>query len=244
MEITSVANAKVKTWMKYHQKKHRDADGMFLVEGEHLIEEAIRAKILCTLLVRKGMQHPFAFEKEVYEVSDEIMDKLSSTVSHENYIGVCHKLSHVPASIQRVLLLDDVQDPGNMGTIIRTAYSFGFDVIYTSKGCVDLYNEKVIRSTQGALFHLPVMSVDLLACIKQLKEKNIPVYATSLRNAKALSEIEISDTVALVLGNEGSGVSEAVIDACDHSVIIEMNAFESLNVAVAAGICMYHFRKR
>lgn len=244
MEITSITNNKVKTWMKYQQKKYRDKDACFLVEGEHLIQEAILAQCLKSLIVRMGVAHSFVDVEEIYYVSDEIMDKLSKNVSHVDVIGVCHKFEAKPDTMHKVLLLDDVQDPGNLGTMIRTAYSFGFDAIFVSKGCVDVYNEKVVRSTQGALFHVPVIQVELLSMISALQADGFVVYATSLHDAKTLSHFDDDGKVALIFGNEGSGVKEEVVAASDASIIIEMAAFESLNVAVAAGICMYHFRKK
>lgn len=243
MEITSTSNVKVKEWLKYHQKKYRDKDSRFLVEGEHLIKEALAMNKLEVLLLRKGSPLLFQGVKEVYEVSDEIINRLSTNVSKVNYIGICSKLEAHFSSFQKVLLLDDVQDPGNLGTIIRSALSFGFNGIYVSKGCVDVYNEKVIRSTQGALFHIPIKQVDLQEEIKRLKEQGYCVYATALKDAKPLSSIEKTDQVALVFGNEGSGIKNEIMAICDERIYIEMNAFESLNVAVAAGICMYYFRE-
>lgn len=243
MEITSTSNAKVKNWIKYHQKKYRDLDRRFLVEGEHLIQEAINANDLELLIIRKGKENIFSDAYETYFVSDEIMDRLSLNVSKVDYIGVCYQRKVCFSTFKKVLILDDVQDPGNLGTIIRSAYSFGFEGVFVSKGCVDIYNEKVIRSTQGALFHIPVKQVSIEEIIPILKEKGYHVYATALRNANNLSDYQNEDKIALVFGNEGSGVHEELIELCDASIKIEMAAFESLNVAVAAGICMYHFRK-
>ncbi len=239
-KITSLSNPKVKQWLKYHKKKYRDQDDCFLVEGEHLIEEARKAGILQTMIVREGYFYDF---DDCYEVSNEIMDRLCLSTSKENIMGLCHKLSLQPKQLDRILLLDDVQDPGNMGTLIRSAYSFGFDAIYVSKQSADLYNEKVIRSTQGAMFHIPVICDSLETRIPKLQQE-MPVYATALHHATSLSNMEVLSKIALVLGNEGNGVKQQIIDLCDGSIKIEMHAFESLNVAVAAGICMYYFRKR
>lgn len=243
MEITSTSNTKVKNWVKYHQKKYRDQDQRFLIEGEHLIEEAMHANALECLIIRMGCENPFSDAYEVYYVSDEIMERLSTNVSKVDYIGVCYQQKICFSNFTKVLFLDDVQDPGNLGTIIRSAYSFGFEGIFVSKGCVDVYNEKVIRSTQGALFHIPVKQVEIKEVIPFLKEKGYHVYATALRDAKPLANYQNEDKVALVFGNEGKGIREDIIALCDSSIKIEMVAFESLNVAVAAGICMYHFRK-
>lgn len=244
MEITSKTNAKVKQWVKYHQKKYRDQDKVFLIEGEHLIEEALSKNCVDTLMIRSGSVNRFTFDGPTYYLADEVMDKLSTNISKVYYIALCKQVKKDLHDATRILLLDDVQNPGNLGTIVRTAHSFGFDGIYASKNCVDLYNEKTIRSTQGALFHIPYMQCDLLDCISTLQKDGFTVLATSLRNAKALSDMEESGKVAIVLGNEGSGVHDAIIDACDASIKIEMYAFESLNVAIAGGICMYKFRKK
>lgn len=242
MEINSMSNAKVKKWMKYHSKKYRDEDHMFLIEGEHLIEEAIQANALDVLIIRKGNQNIFNFDGDLYEVSNEVMDKLSKNVSSVQYIGVCRQLNLPMDKEEKVILLDNVQDPGNVGTILRTAYSFGYDAVYLSEGCADVYNEKVIRATQGALFHLPVYQKKLENEIERLKKKKVKVYATSLHEAKFLSTMEKENAVALVFGNEGQGVRDKIIQMCDTSIKIEMDAFESLNVAIAAGICMYYFK--
>ena len=144
---------------------------------------------------------------------------------------------------KRIIVLDDVQDPGNVGTIIRTALSFGYDAVLLSAHSCDIYNEKVIRSTQGALFHIPVIRGDVHEMLIKLKQSKIKILATSLRDATALRKIRIPEAFALVFGNEGKGVSEEVLQLADTHVYIEMHTFESLNVAVAAGICMYAFKK-
>lgn len=243
-EITSVSNPRVKQWVKYHDKKHRDRDGLFLVEGEHLIQEAITAGLLTALIISPDCPYQFGFDGECYLVSEEIMKKLRSTVSINTCVGVCKvKDSNVTLG-DKVILLDDVQDPGNAGTIIRTAYSFGFDAVVFSGRSVDIYNEKLIRSTQGALFHMSVLKAHLPDMIHKLKQMGTIVYGTSLHEAKGLSTFVNQQKTALVFGNEGNGISEAILNLCDDRIFIEMNRFESLNVAVAAGICCYAFRKQ
>ena len=228
MEITSLTNAKVKQWAKLKEKKYREKDQRFLVEGEHLIEEAARAGLV----------------EAVLEVTKDILRKLESSVSGTWIMAVCRMPQYHDAEFgKRVIVLDDVQDPGNVGTIIRTAVSFGYDAVLLSAHSCDVYNEKVIRSTQGALFHIPVIRGDVQAMLMSLKQKGNRILATSLHNASALREIAVPDAFALVFGNEGKGVSEEVLRLADTHVFIEMHTFESLNVAVAAGICMYAFKK-
>lgn len=242
MEITSKTNQKVKQWVRYHQKKYRDEDQMFLIEGEHLIEEAAEDADIVCIMVRKGVKHAFS-SYPCYVCSDEVMDKLSMSVSKADIMACVHYLQAPAEWGKRLILLDQVQDPGNVGTIIRTACSFGFDGVILSDHAVDLYNEKLIRSTQGALFHIPVWRQSLMDAVKACHNQQIPVYATSLHKAVKLRDMKRVSSCALIFGNEGSGVSQELLAVSDQNIIIEMHAFESLNVAVAAGICMYHFRK-
>lgn len=243
MEINSLTNTKVKKWIRYKEKKYRDSDGKFLVEGEHLLEEAYHAGLLETIVMVKNYVLNDCFSDiETYIVSDEIMNKLSFHVSKEKVMGICNFPIEKGLG-NRIILLDGVQDPGNVGTIIRSALSFGFDSVVLSKQSADIYNDKVIRSTQGAMFHIPVYRKDILEVIHKLKEKNIPIHVTSLTNASPLKQVKKPESVALVFGNEGKGVSKEVIDLADECVYIEMDTFESLNVAVAAGICMYEYKK-
>ncbi len=243
MVITSVQNTRVKQWMKYHEKKYRDKDKKFMIEGEHLIQEAHQANVISEIITVEGYHH-YWNQYPCHCVSKEVMKKLCGSVSGSKIIAICNYITFDKASGKRYILLDDVQDPGNIGTIIRTAHSFGYSSVILSKGCADIYNEKVIRSTQGALFHIPVVRMDLLSVIEDLKNQDIKVYATSLTNATSLSDTISQDEMALVFGNEGKGVSQNILDKCDERIYIEMQAFESLNVAVAAGICMYYYMSK
>lgn len=241
MEITSLSNAKVKAWAKLKEKKHRDREKQFLVEGEHLIQEAFQAHALECLIVEKGSAYPNYEGIEIYEVTTEILRKLTSLVSKEVLLGVCNCQEQRKFAGERLIVLDQVQDPGNLGTIIRSALSFGYDAVILSDTCVDIYNEKVIRSTQGAIFHIPVYRCSLTECLPQLKKQGIHVYITSLQNSLPLRSIKKRERFALVFGNEGQGVSKEVLALGDEAIRIEMKTFESLNVAVAAAICMYEF---
>ena len=243
MEITSLTNTKVKEWVKLKEKKHRDLKKQFLIEGEHLIEEGKEAGCLHTLLVCKGTTYPHPKQTQVYEVSEEIIQKLSSVSSKEKFIAVCDMPHFDENKGDRLIILDGVQDPGNLGTIIRSALSFGYDGIVLSSDCVDVFNEKVIRSTQGAIFHLPIWRKNLNDYLPQLKRRGFYLYATALKQAHPLSQIQPHKRHAIVFGNEGNGVRNQTMAHCDCAVRIEMQGFESLNVAVAAGICMYYFRK-
>lgn len=237
-KITSLQNAKVKKWVALHQKKERDRTGRFLIEGEHLLLEARQEHLLETIIT--DTEPPFFFESVVY-VTSPVLKKLSSSVSGTHWIGVARKPEKPVHPVSRALLLDGIQDPGNLGTLIRTAVSFSYDAVFCSRDTVDVYNEKTIRSTQGAFLHIPVVYCDLQEAISQLRKDKFTVIATSLHKARGMQQIPEKEKMAFILGNEGQGVSKACIEASDQSLFIEMNGFESLNVAVAGGIVMYHY---
>ena len=238
-KISSLQNTKIKNWTLLHKKKYRDETGLFLVEGEHLIDEALAANAVETIVT--DTISPFDFE-HVVEVTPAIMAKLSENVSNVHYIAVCRQRKLDITKQNRLLLLDGIQDPGNLGTLIRTAISFGFDGVYCSTETCDLYNDKAIRSTQGALFHIPVVRKDFSTLIPTLQSQGVKVIATSLQESTTMSEIPVTEQMAFVMGNEGQGVHQGIIAQADYRVRIEMEGFESLNVAVAGGIIMYHYR--
>ncbi len=241
--IESKQNQQVKKWKKLHQKKYRDQEKMFLIEGWHLVEEAIKSNwSIETLIIVEGTQTPSDWD--VYPkqfVSTSVMKEISQTETPQGIAAIVHQKEWVVDEPKRVLLLDQIQDPGNLGTIIRSGLAFDVDAIVLGKGSVDLYNEKVIRATQGGIFHLPVLRGDLTDWIQQLEG---PVYGTDIdEKAKPLPDIRATDSFAVVLGNEGSGVSNELLDQCTESIYIpQNNQAESLNVGIAASIILYHFR--
>jgi TrmH family RNA methyltransferase len=239
--ITSLQNHKVKQWVKYQLKKHRDEDGVFLAVGEHLVEEAQMSGILREVMISDSVDFDVLVPKT--EVTVEICKKISMTQSGVSIIGLCEYPKKRPLAYHRWLLCDDIQDPGNMGTIIRTALSFGFDAVAISEGSADVFNDKTLRASQGAVFHLPIVRSDLKDIIKELHEHDVVIVASTLDDAKPLSSIEPLEKVAVILGNEGQGVSHRVLSLADEKVKIEMSGFDSLNVAVAAGIFCYHWRR-
>jgi TrmH family RNA methyltransferase len=241
-KIESAQNARIKRWTSLHEKKERDASGCFLVEGEHLIQEALGEGAVDTIITDLEVC-PFQHD-HLIQVTEPIMKKLSANVSGAHLIAVCHKQLQQPEHLSRLLILDGVQDPGNLGTLVRTAVSFSFDAVYCSNDCADLYNEKTIRSTQGALFHIPVIRTDLKDLIVSLKAQQVKVICTALDGSRPMTVIPPSEKMALILGNEGQGVSKDLQLLSDTCMRIEMEGFESLNVAVAGGIVMYHYQIR
>jgi len=240
MVITSVNNPQVKMWEKLKNKKFRDEHGLFVIQQSHLIEEALKKNCVETLLVREGCDNPFAVEP-VY-VSDSVMKKICTNVSLNDCAAVCRKLTYDKPQSNSVIILENVQDPGNVGTIIRTAYSFGYDAVYLTEGCADEYNEKTIQSSQGAMFHIPVIRAGLSDTVNVLKKKGVHIVATSLDSSHFLKEAECHEKFALMFGNEGQGLSEAALSLADERIKIEMAAFESLNVASAMAIAAYYYK--
>jgi len=242
MFIDSLTNSQVKYWVSLQQAKNRQESGQFLVEGDHLVQEATKAQAVDLILLSEGRDNPYP-EIRSLVLSEKVFKKVSLIQSQGSIMAVCHVNKQKSGLGERIILCDRIQDPGNLGTIIRTATAFGFDQIICSKDCVDHTNEKVIRATQGALFHIDIVQSDLLETILEAKKSGIKVYGTSLSEAVKLSDVVASAPLALVLGNEGSGVSDEILKHCDQNILIESSSFESLNVAVACGILCYHFRK-
>ena len=239
--ITSIQNETIKKIMKLKQKKYRDLEDQFLIEGYHLVEEAKKANCIETIITTLHE----TFEEPTIYVSSNVMEKLAFTKTPQPIMAICHKPHHrlFNTNHQRYLLLDNIQDPGNLGTIIRTALALGYDQIIMSYNSVDLYNDKVIRATQGTLFQMSICQMDLIEAITSLQQNDVRVYGTSLHQAQPIHHYQPQDKMAFVLGNEGQGVSQAVLDACDAHLYIPIQAIESLNVAIAGAIVMYHFPK-
>lgn len=237
MLITSINNQTIKELDKLKQKKYRDLEQRFLIEGEHLVEEAEKSGVLEKIILLENSEYHSNLEK-IY-VSKSVMKKLSSLDTPPNIIGVCKMLSRKELG-KKVLLLDDIQDPGNLGTIIRSSVAFNVDSIVMSLNTVDLYNPKVIRSTQGMIFKINLIKDDLGQVIKKLKSKNIPIYTTNVNGGENIKNINSTDSYGLIMGNEGNGVKDEISTLADRKIYIPMNSkVESLNVSVAASILLY-----
>ena len=234
--ITSLENKTVKNLTKLHQKKYRE--DRFLVPDEEVLKEAHAHDHLLQVAYTDEM--PFPFE-DALQVSKEVMRKISR---HEDqkYLGVSRMIEEKDDYGKRVILLDELQDPLNIGRIMEAAALFGFDSLILSQNCADIYNEKCLSNSRGAIYSLKICHKDLSEEIKKLRQNGYKVYATGLRNETIMfNEIETADRMAFVLGNEGSGVREEIMDLCDEIVKIDMRNIDSLNVAMAAAIIMYHF---
>lgn len=246
MIIESTSNSTIKELAKLAHKKDRDAKNMFLVEGEHLLQEAKEAGVLLRVFQRSDLDR-FDFD-DVTLCSQAVLNKLSTQKSDAKYIGLCkmEKSKADQATVfsfgKRILILDHIQIPGNMGTLIRSACSFGIDQIIYSKDCADPYGPKTIQSTQGALFHVSLLEADLLEVLPALK-KQVPIFGAALhRDSIELHDLNIPHEYAIIIGNEGQGIRQDVLDLCDDLVHIEMQSFESLNASIAGSILMYAFQ--
>lgn len=238
--ITSLTNTTIKELMKLKHKKHREESGYYLVEGEHLVEEALKAKQVITLISTKEIES----EVEVLIVSEEIMKKLAFTKQPQSIMAKCEIVkAESLREVNRYLLLDSLQDPGNVGTLIRTALSFGITQIVLSPTCVDIYNDKVLRSMQGAHFHLSCIYQELENTIPALQDKNIFVLGSALEGGVPISTIERPSKIAYIVGNEGAGMRKEIMALCDALAYIPIVGIESLNVAIAGSILMYHFQE-
>ena len=235
--ITSLDNKRIKNLAKLLNKKYRDETGMFLVEGEHLVIEAKRSGSLIEVI--KCEDYEMDFDVTTTIVTYDVIKKLSNTLNPQKVIGVCKKLDNKDIG-NKVLILEDIQDPGNLGTIIRSSVAFGVDTIVVSTNTVDMYNDKVLRSSEGMIFHIDIVKMDVNECIDKLHAEGYEIYGTKVDGGTDLREITVGDKYAVVMGNEGAGVSEFTLDKCDKYIYIPMNSdCESLNVGVATSIILY-----
>ncbi len=251
--IESTQNALVKHWKKLvTMRKEREKTGEFIIEGFHLVEEALKNKDqIIQLIVREGVDLPLLWDIDnlvIITVTDSIAKEISETETSQGVFAHCKQQTVSETDMtnwRKVLLIDAVQDPGNIGTMIRTADAAGMDAVILGKGTVDAYNPKTVRAAQGSHFHIPVVRGDLLEWIERLQDKDIPVYGTALENAIPYTDVKSSDEFAVILGNEGSGIHPQLLDKTNQNLIIPiLGQAESLNVAVAAGILLYQLIKK
>ncbi len=237
MIITSLNNPTIKEISKLKNKKYRDLTNTYLAEGEHLVEEAYKNNILTKIILLEDTICNYDIEK-IY-VTKEVMKKLTELDTPNKIIGIVKKNTPLPIG-NKILILDNIQDPGNLGTIIRSSVAFDIDTIVLSPNTVDIYNPKVIRSTQGMIFYTNIITLELKEFINEIKTKNYTIFGTNVRNGKNIKEITLPEKFALVLGNEGQGVSKEIESLCDDNIYIKMSSnCDSLNLSVATSILLY-----
>lgn len=242
MLYTSIENKKIKEIKKLNLKKYRDKTGLFLVEGSHLVLEAHKTGYLQELILEQDELFPL--NVNTMYVTNDLIHYISDVESPQNIMGICKKKAPIEPQGNRLLILDEVQDPGNLGTIIRSAVAFHIDTIVLGENTVDLYNPKVIRASQGMIFHMNIVRANLLELLPKLKKEQYQIMGTRVTHGKSLKTIEKSQKFAIIMGNEGNGMHPEVMELCDEFIYIDMNAAcESLNVGVAASIILYELDK-
>ncbi|CAM4381802.1 RNA methyltransferase [Paenibacillus alkaliterrae] len=256
--ISSVQNEKVKQWASLLDKKYRDRSGQFLIEGVHLVLEALKGTTQIATIVydnERGIPAELKYKRETndtpvtlgvewVQASRAVMAKCTGTDTPPPVFAVLSKIAADKKALYRdkclVVVLDGVRDPGNAGTIIRSADAVGADAVVLGKGCVDLYNPKTVRSTMGSLFHLPIIEADLMELLPEARERNVKLVGTSLQAEHTCYSYDWTHPTWLLLGNESEGLSPAVREQVDESVIIPMaGQAESLNVAMAGTVLLY-----
>ena len=238
MLYTSINNEKIKKIKKLKEKKYRDEEDMFLVEGKHLTTEAYNNGYLLELLVPENSD--YKLDVKTNEISENIIKYLSDLKTSTGIFGICKK-KKMKLKEGKILVLDSVQDPGNIGTIIRSSVAFNVDTIVINEKCADIYSDKVIRASQGMIFSSNIIKENLKEFIKKIK-KTHKIYVTKVDGGKPLKDIEKLKNFVIIMGSEGSGVSKELLNTADEYLYIPMNKkCESLNVAVATSIILYNF---
>ncbi len=236
MLYTSLNNPKIKAIRKLKDKKYRDKENLFLIEGIHLIKEAIKNNALKEVFVLEGYE--YTKTREINYVSTEVMKSLSDLPSLPKVIGICEKKES--QIVGNVVILDDIQDPGNLGTIIRSSVAFNIQTIILSAGCADVYSSKVLRATQGMNFNVNIITANISEMMLTLKKQDYIIYGTKVNSGQDIKLLEKNKKFAIIMGNEGNGVREENLKMCDEYLHIPMNQkCESLNVAVATSIILY-----
>ncbi len=239
--IESINNERVKYWAKLNDKKYQDREGKFLVEGSHLVEEAHQKGKLLEVIALNG--YTSAYQNTTY-VSENVMAKISTLVHAPKIIGIVEKLKSREI-MGNVLILDRISDPGNLGTIIRSAVAFNIDTVVLGESCVSLYNPKVIRATEGLIFSMNIVEANIEDLIPKLKLRGYTLYATDVEKGHILGEEKFEGLTAIVIGNEGSGVQVNIKKLCDKYLYIKMNkSCESLNASIATSIILYELNKQ
>jgi TrmH family RNA methyltransferase len=258
--IKSLENQHIKAAAALRQKKQRDDTGLFLLEGLHLVEAAITAnwKIEQTFINEERLirsqftelaERLLANGSQVFTVSSLVFNKIAETETPQGVVAVARQcraeLSAIihPAGTGDCMpwvVLDAVQDPGNVGTIVRNADAAGVAGVIMTPGCADIYAGKTVRATMGSMFHIPTYKASVEQCLAFFLERQISVYIADAASAESYAEIDWRLPCAIVFGNEGTGVSELFRQKKTRSVAIPIvGKAESLNVASAAAVILF-----
>ena len=243
--IESNQNKIIKEFNSLKAKKERDKTGLFILEGKRLVDEIPNSWEIKYLLKAESYSEDINFEN-VYTVKDSLFEKISETVNPQGILAVCHikefDVTNVDYSNSPFfVVLENVTDPGNMGTLIRTADAAGADGIFLSKGCVDIYNPKVIRATMGSIFHLPIYrNLNLMDLMEDFKNNNVKTLAAHLKGTSTPYKVDMTTACAVIIGNEANGLSDEISEMASDLVKIPMpGKAESMNAGIAGGILIY-----
>lgn len=243
--ITSLKNPKVAAWKALKDRKGRRESGCFLVEGRKMVEEALASAFdVETVLVQEGMELPDGLTMPVYELPAHVLAAVCNTKTPQGIAAVV-RMKEQSALGKHIVVLDGVQDPGNVGTIIRTADAAGLDGVLLSTQCADVFSPKVLRATMGSIFRMNLRTTDdLPGELTKLREKGYSILSSQLDGTPFYERQSVAEQFALVVGNEGNGVSEQVQQTATHQVRLPMRGgAESLNAAIAAAIMMYELMR-
>lgn len=238
--IESVNNERVKFYKKLRDKKYILENNKYIVEGEHLVMEAYKAGVLLEVIHNLNFKNSLDVHSVL--VNDKVLSNISLLKSVPDVMGVVKLVTSNEIKGKKIVLLDNVQDPGNVGTIIRSALAFNVETVVLSEDSVSLFNDKMIRSSEGTIFNMNVVRMDLRDAIRVIRKRNIGVYYADMNGNIEIDQASIKE-YALVLGSEGQGISDYIKEISDDSIKIPIkNSCESLNVSVCGGIIMYKFR--
>ena len=234
--ITSKDNQRVKYALSLKDSKTRKENKEFLAESFKTLEMALKANLVKEVFTLEWLDLPENVIQNL--VSEDILKKLSSSKNPEGVVFIAKQKEKSKKEYKRILYLDEINDPGNLGTLIRTALAFSYDAVITSKNSVDIYNEKTIAASKGAIFMIDCFTDEL----RNYKNDYAIIVTTLDKDSISLDELETPQSFVLVLGNEARGVSKESIELADKKVIIPIANIDSLNVAIAGGILMNKLR--
>jgi TrmH family RNA methyltransferase len=257
-----LSKEKLKRLSGLKTKKGRSKEQKFLIEGLRLCEEAADSfwpinSVLFTKSFEQKTRGKELLKKlqklnaDLIPVGNQILAKLSETVTAQGIICVA-ETKRLPVkdlwekNLKVIVALDGIRDPGNVGTLIRTADAFGVDAVLLSDDTVELYNPKMVRSTMGSIFHLPIFDeIALKKTILQLKKRKFKIFGTDVKDGKSLDELDPSGKICLLIGNEAEGLNRKLLESSDEIIHIPVyGKAESLNVAVAGGILLYQVAEK
>ncbi|MDY0345339.1 MAG: RNA methyltransferase [Bacilli bacterium] len=239
-KVTSKDNRRVVEAAKLKAIKYQKDSGLYLVEGFHLLEMAVKQNRVDYLFAINPIENQ---NVDQYIVNECIIRKLAASKNPQGVVAVCKIAKPLALSSLRLLYLDDISDPGNMGTILRTALAFGYRDIILSPNCVSPYNDKAISASQGAIFALNLVEMAHEEIIS-LHNQGYKLIVTSLKDSVDLSNLTKKDKYVVIVGNESRGVNSRLLEASDDKVKINISGIDSLNVAVATGIVLYELNRK